>query len=136
MSDKPEQRTTACASCGALWSEGKFSEDCKECGGGAMSCDCLWCGGLCGNVWQRRVIDSWDEKEAQWLGGCGAKCSSCGAHWGTLKFTAGCDECGGGGLAAKCPDCDGACRVLRMRDVAKSWQEHRAHWTNACGQQA
>lgn len=131
--DVPE---TACGSCGAVWSNGDHTGGCAECGGGAMSRSCAWCDGVCGETWTRRVIDSWDEREAQWVGGCAAKCSSCGAAWGTMKHTVGCDECGGGSLMARCPDCDGACGVFRERDVAASWRAHRAVWKNACGRGA
>ena len=59
-----------CSSCGANWTEDEYSNDCTECGGGAMERNCILCGGRCGSVYKRAVFDSWDTKEAHWMGGC------------------------------------------------------------------
>lgn len=59
-----------CSSCGAKWTSYEYSNDCMECGGGAMERSCIICGGNCGSVYKRAVIDSWDTKEAQWIGSC------------------------------------------------------------------
>jgi len=59
-----------CTSCGANWGEGEYSDDCMECGGGDMERSCILCGGRCGSVYKRAVIDSWDTGEAHWIGGC------------------------------------------------------------------
>jgi hypothetical protein len=60
-----------CYSCGADWSRGKFSQDCRECGGGALDVPCPMCDGTCGQRWRRAVIDSHDEHESHWVGNCG-----------------------------------------------------------------
>ena len=59
-----------CSSCGANWTGDEYSDDCMECGGGAMEHNCILCGGHCGSVFKRAVIDSWDTGEAHWIGGC------------------------------------------------------------------
>lgn len=128
----PDNQITACQACGASWSDGSFSEDCEQCGGGGMTRDCAWCQGSCGRQWQRRVLDSWDFNEAQWIAGCGAKCSTCQAAWGQHQHTPDCDECGGGSMLRLCPDCDGECRAPRTRDVPATWQAKHAIWLGSC----
>ena len=59
-----------CSSCEANWAEDEYSNDCMECGGGAMEHSCIICDGNCGSVYKRAVIDSWDTKEAHWVGSC------------------------------------------------------------------
>jgi hypothetical protein len=59
-----------CTSCGALWTAGRFTDGCAECGGGAMERPCPWCDGTCGARWKRAVVDSHDAQEAHWIGGC------------------------------------------------------------------
>ena len=59
-----------CTSCGANWTEGEYSDDCRECGGGAMERSCILCGGRCGSIFKRAVIDSMDTGEAHWVGSC------------------------------------------------------------------
>jgi hypothetical protein len=59
-----------CTSCGADWSQGGFSETCRECGGAALDHACLLCDGKCGQRWRRAVIDSQDEHESHWRGNC------------------------------------------------------------------
>ena len=61
----------SCTNCGANWSEGHFTEECLQCGGGAMERPCGVCKGRCGQSWKRAVIDSQDENEAHWVGACG-----------------------------------------------------------------
>ncbi len=60
-----------CTNCGADWSRGQFGEECPQCGGGALERSCLVCRGRCGATWKRAVLDSQDENEAHWIGGCG-----------------------------------------------------------------
>jgi hypothetical protein len=64
------QMTAECLSCGAVWSKGEYSKDCKECGGGALERTCMVCGGNCGTVWKRAILDSNDTGEAHWMGSC------------------------------------------------------------------
>jgi len=59
-----------CTSCGANWTEDEYSDDCVECGGGAMERGCILCGGRCGSKFKRAVIDSMDAGEAHWIGDC------------------------------------------------------------------
>lgn len=60
----------SCLTCGAIWSQGDFSSDCPECGGGALDAPCLICGGRCGAHWQRAVSDSKDTHLAHFFGRC------------------------------------------------------------------
>ena len=60
----------ACLTCGAAWSEGRFSEACRECGGGAMDRACPICGGRCGARFLRAVSDSNDSAISHWAGRC------------------------------------------------------------------
>ena len=60
-----------CLDCGADWSEGAWSPDCLQCGGGSMTILCPICQGKCGQFWQRAVMDSRDFHEAHWVGRCG-----------------------------------------------------------------
>ena len=64
-------RIATCLSCGARWSDGRFSAQCAECGGGAMEAPCLVCGGRCGEKWLRDVSDSNDSHRGHWAGRCG-----------------------------------------------------------------
>ena len=57
----PQASLATCASCGADWGAGGWSDGCEECGGGAMSRNCPLCQGGCGTIVQRAVIDSNDE---------------------------------------------------------------------------
>ena len=50
------QTPIACASCGADWSRGMFSQNCRECGGAALEHGCLLCRGRCG---QRFCYQYW-----------------------------------------------------------------------------
>lgn len=59
-----------CCTCGADWKAGAFGPDCPECGGGALERPCMRCGGRCGAVWRRAVMDSQDEGLAHWVGSC------------------------------------------------------------------
>ena len=59
-----------CSSCSADWSANSFSEECAECGGGAMERNCFVCNGRCNSVYKRAVLDSWDTGEAHWVGCC------------------------------------------------------------------
>ena len=62
--------TYRCNSCDADWSDGGFTDGCTECGGGAMTRNCILCNGKCGAEYSRAVIDSWDSGEAHWIGSC------------------------------------------------------------------
>ena len=64
-----------CSSCNANWAEHEYSNNCMECGGGAMESSCIICRGRCDSVWKRAVIDSWDTKEAHWIGSCSLSAS-------------------------------------------------------------
>ena len=59
-----------CFSCGAAWSSGEYSKDCKECGGGSLERACIVCDGNCGTLWKRAILDSNDTGEAHWIGSC------------------------------------------------------------------
>ncbi len=60
----------SCKSCGAHWMHGAFNEGCEQCGGGAMEIACVACGGRCGSLWKRMILDSQDSGIAHWIGGC------------------------------------------------------------------
>ena len=60
-----------CMTCGADWETGAFSEDCEECGGGALTRLCPMCEGKCGQTWSKMLIDTRDESCAHWAGTCG-----------------------------------------------------------------
>ena len=62
--------SAACRTCGAVWSEGRFTDGCAECGGGAMERPCLVCGGRCGAQMFRAVSDSNDSGLGHWAGAC------------------------------------------------------------------
>ena len=64
------QKRAKCLSCGAAWSSGEYSKDCKECGGGALDRACIVCYGSCGELWTRAILDSNDTGEAHWIGFC------------------------------------------------------------------
>jgi len=59
-----------CLTCGANWSAGDWTRDCKECGGGALGTPCLVCGGRCGSTWDKAVLDTIDSSLAHWSGVC------------------------------------------------------------------
>lgn len=59
-----------CHSCGAIWSDGEYKEDCQECGGGSLEILCLICGGRCGSMWNRSILDSHDSGIGHWHGRC------------------------------------------------------------------
>jgi hypothetical protein len=59
-----------CPSCGADWAAGEVQPECPCCGGFAMRRPCPVCGGRCGAIWERAVVDSMDEGEAHWVGSC------------------------------------------------------------------
>ncbi|MSP38633.1 MAG: hypothetical protein EXR70_09100 [Deltaproteobacteria bacterium] len=60
----------SCLTCGADWSQGRFSESCPECGGGALEIACPVCSGKCGAVWMRAVMDSNDSGMGHFVGAC------------------------------------------------------------------
>jgi hypothetical protein len=62
-----------CYSCGSNWAAGNYTDGCEECGGGAMEHPCLACGGKCGNIWKKMLVDTHDSGQAHWLGACGLK---------------------------------------------------------------
>lgn len=59
-----------CPLCGARWSDGHARASCPCCDGHALLRPCPVCGGACGAVWSRAVIDSIDSGRAHWLGAC------------------------------------------------------------------
>jgi len=59
-----------CTHCNANWTSGEFSDDCEQCGGGALVRACWVCGGRCGGQFTRSVLDSWDTGIAHWVGAC------------------------------------------------------------------
>lgn len=59
-----------CNTCGADWSADQWTEDCNECGGGAMTHSCIFCGGECGGTSKRAGMDSNDTGVAHWYGNC------------------------------------------------------------------
>jgi hypothetical protein len=59
-----------CLTCGANWSKGDWTEGCGECGGGALQIACFVCGGRCGIMWNRAVMDSNDSAIGHWHGQC------------------------------------------------------------------
>jgi hypothetical protein len=70
IAELPESISLKCSTCGAIWGHGDYSEDCKECGGGAMERECMLCGGKCGRKWQKMQMDSNDTGVAHWGGEC------------------------------------------------------------------
>ncbi|MEQ8349271.1 MAG: hypothetical protein RIB84_06555 [Sneathiellaceae bacterium] len=69
----PPPAGQSCPGRGALWSAGEAGAGCPICGGHAMQRPCPDCGGTCGAVWQRAVLDSIDSGEAIWIGRCAAR---------------------------------------------------------------
>jgi len=67
----PEPARADCPTCGSSWTEGLYGPECDTCGGGAMDRPCPVCGGICGRVWRRAVMDSQDSGLAHWIGHCG-----------------------------------------------------------------
>ena len=74
-----------CTCCGANWTDGEYSDDCVECGGGAMERGCIVCGGLCDSIFIRAVIDSNDTRVAHWIGSCRLPPSEQEKYWETWK---------------------------------------------------
>jgi hypothetical protein len=68
--DVPTQRHD-CRTCRAVWSEGRFTWGCDECGGMALRRPCGLCLTGCGQTLERAVMDSNDTRRAHLLGGCG-----------------------------------------------------------------
>jgi len=64
------QSDCLCHSCQANWTNGEWSADCRECGGGALERDCTFCNGRCGGKSQRAIMDSHDYARAHWIGAC------------------------------------------------------------------
>ena len=59
-----------CQTCRAVWSEGRFTWGCEECGGAAMRVPCGLCLAGCGQLLHRAAMDSNDSRRAHLLGGC------------------------------------------------------------------
>jgi len=59
-----------CYTCGADWSRDKWTKDCMECGGGALTIDCPICNGKCGAKWQKATMDTNDSGISHWHGNC------------------------------------------------------------------
>src|SRR5581483_7936544 len=64
-----------CRNCGANWSQGQWSLECPQCGGGALEMACPICDGTCGQRLVRAIVDSQDYNRAHWIGGCGYQCT-------------------------------------------------------------
>lgn len=62
--------SAVCVTCGAVWTDGGFTPDCEECGGGHLQRPCIICGGRCGATMTRAVDDSNDSGIAHWAGRC------------------------------------------------------------------
>src|SRR5437762_939166 len=62
--------TATCATCGADWENGRFTPDCRECGGGSMERSCIVCRGRCNAVFRRAVDDSHEAHVGHWVGTC------------------------------------------------------------------
>lgn len=63
---------TQCEECGSNWSANEIGSSCRTCGGYALFRPCPVCGGKCGAIWERAVIDSNDSQEPVFLGACKA----------------------------------------------------------------
>lgn len=59
-------------------------------------------------------------------------CSRCGAEWTAGRFSAGCEECGGGAMTRDCPRCGGVCGAVWRRAPVDSHDSGEAHWVGAC----
>lgn len=64
------QLTFECQTCRAVWSNGRWTWGCAECGGGALRMPCDQCLGGCGAVFERAAIDSNDAHLAHLIGRC------------------------------------------------------------------
>jgi hypothetical protein len=62
--------THSCSNCGSNWSEGRSGLGCQTCGGFGLQRPCPICGGICGAMWNRSILDSVDTGEAHWVGVC------------------------------------------------------------------
>ncbi len=60
-------------------------------------------------------------------------CATCRADWTAGRFSATCDECGGGAMQRACPVCEGRCGEVWRRAVLDSHDSGRAHWAGRCG---
>jgi hypothetical protein len=59
-----------CRTCRAVWSDGRWTWGCAECGGGSMTVPCGFCLGVCGAVMNRAAMDSNDSGRAHFFGKC------------------------------------------------------------------
>lgn len=59
-----------CRGCGADWAAGKFTPGCKRCGGFGLTTPCTICGGACGVVFEKAVMDSNDLGVCHYRGRC------------------------------------------------------------------
>ncbi|WP_133487720.1 hypothetical protein [Aliiroseovarius marinus] len=62
--------THYCPECGSNWSANEAGTDCETCGGYALFRPCSVCGGACGAIWERAVLDSIDAREPVFVGSC------------------------------------------------------------------
>ncbi len=61
-----------CFTCGAPWSDGRWTWGCAECGGASMTMPCGHCMGTCGSLFNRAAMDSNDSGRAHLFGSCKA----------------------------------------------------------------
>ena len=60
-----------CHTCRAVWSDGRWTWGCEECGGASMTVPCGESLGSCGHTWHRAAMDSNDSGRAHLFGRCG-----------------------------------------------------------------
>ncbi|KAK3087309.1 hypothetical protein FSP39_004510 [Pinctada imbricata] len=71
-SDAYQRKIDTCHLCGQCWYDGKYTPDCRECGGYSLTRPCPVCNGQCKTVWSRDVKSSHSFHEAHWDGECDA----------------------------------------------------------------
>ena len=59
-------------------------------------------------------------------------CFKCGVNWHEGQVTLDCSECGGYSMSRPCPECDGKCGSLWLRNISASHENHAAVWTGVC----
>ena len=59
-------------------------------------------------------------------------CYKCGVNWHERHVTLDCSECGGYSMSRPCPQCEGKCGSLWLRDIRATHENHAAVWTGVC----
>ena len=59
-------------------------------------------------------------------------CYMCGVSWHEDHVTLDCRECGGYSMSRPCPQCDGKCGSLWLRNIRATHEIHSAVWTGVC----